>query len=137
MDLGRRVRSQVLREIRCLSVSEVDNEMVMECIEAFPKGPEINGQSSAELGEHVSSSTLSVHQMPARDDLWKGFLSLVVVIRPGKESARTHDLSAAPPPDLHPLFNEVCLGPGIVGLEAKAAGPRLALASLESSWGSA
>ena len=58
-------------------------------------------------------------------------------ICPGKESARTHDVSAAPFPDLHLLFNEVCLGPGIVGLDAKAIGPRLALASLESLWCSA
>ena len=60
-------------------------------IEKDPENVEVNGQSSAELGGHVSSSTLSVHQMahagvvphpssselsahqmPARDDLWKG-----------------------------------------------------------------
>ena len=48
-------------------------------------------------------------------------------ICPGRESARPHDVSDAPQPDLH-LFST---------RDAKATGPRPALASLESSWGSA
>ena len=43
---------------------------------------------------------------------------------PGKESARIHDVSAAPPPDPHRLFNKDVVGPGIVGPDAKAMGPR-------------
>ena len=31
---------------------------------------------------------------------------------------------AAPPPDLHRLFNKVVVGPGIVGSDPKAIGPR-------------
>ena len=45
-------------------------------------------------------------------------------ICPGKESARTHDVSAAPPLDLYRLFNKVVVVPGIVGSDAKAMGPR-------------
>ena len=41
-----------------------------------------------------------------------------------RQSARTHDVSSAPPPDLHRLFNKVVVGPGIVGPDAKAVGPR-------------
>ena len=33
-------------------------------------------------------------------------------------------MSAAPPPDPHRLFNKVVVGPGIVGPDAKAIGPR-------------
>ena len=73
-------------------------------------------------------------------------------ICPGKERARPHDVSAAPHPDLHLLLNDrtrstrtrrrrgkahhdvwgFVMGPGIVGLDAKAIGPRPALTSLES-----
>ena len=35
-----------------------------------------------------------------------------------------HDVAAAPLPDLDRLFNEVVVGPGIVGPDAKAIGPR-------------
>ena len=45
-------------------------------------------------------------------------------ICPGKESERTHDVSAAPLLDLHRLFNKVVVGPGIVGPDAKVIGPR-------------
>ena len=37
-------------------------------------------------------------------------LGLLGQAGPGKESARTHDVSAAPPLDLHRLFNKVCRG---------------------------
>ena len=47
-------------------------------------------------------------------------------ICPGMESARTHDVSAAPLPVLYSLFSKDVVGPGIVGPDAKATGPRLA-----------
>ena len=53
--------------------------------------------------------------------MWLPHLSRIF---PGKESATTHDVSAAPPPDHHRLFNKVVVGPGIVGPDAKAIGPR-------------
>ena len=40
------------------------------------------------------------------------------------ECARPHDVAGAPLPDLHRLFNKVVVGPGIVGPDAKAIGPR-------------
>ena len=44
---------------------------------------------------------------------------------PGKESARAHlDPSAAPLPVLYRLFNTDVVGPGIVGPDARATGPR-------------
>ena len=46
-------------------------------------------------------------------------------------------MAYAPPPDPYRLFNKVVVGPGIVGLDAKAIGPRLVQQSLGSSWGSA
>ena len=94
VDLGRRLHAQVLRETRCDGMHE-----------AFTEGAEVNGQSSAELGGHVSSSTLSAHQMPARDDLYSTSYK-----DRERKSAGPHDVADAPPPDLHLLLNEVCHG---------------------------
>ena len=44
-------------------------------------------------------------------------------ICPGEESARTHDVSAAPLPVLYRLVNKDVVGPGIVGPDAEANGP--------------
>ena len=43
-------------------------------------------------------------------------------ICPGKESARTHDVSAAPHPDLHRFSTRFVVGPGVVGPDPKAIG---------------
>ena len=99
VDLGRLLHAQVLREIRCEGVHE-----------AFPEGAEVNGQSSAELGGHVSSVTLSAHQMAPAGVVPHSSSSelsahqmlarvdLTSFSDRERTSARPHDVSAAPPP---------------------------------------
>ena len=41
-----------------------------------------------------------------------------------RQSARTHDVAGAPPPDFQRLVNKVVVGSGTVGPDAKAIGPR-------------
>ena len=52
------------------------------------------------------------------------WLAHLLRICSGKESARTHDVSAAPPRVLYRLFNKDVVGPGFVGPDAKATLPR-------------
>ena len=49
------------------------DELGQRVFRTFPrskKSAEVSGQSSARVHAHSSSSELSAHQMPARDDLW-------------------------------------------------------------------
>merc|ERR1712107_334230 len=54
---------------------------------------------------HSSSSEVSAHQMPARDDLYSTSYKDLE-----RKCAGPHDVSDAPPPNLHFLLNEVCHG---------------------------
>ena len=116
---------------------ECGGQLAVECGDDPPGGlSTLSAHQMAHGGviPHSSSSELSAHQMPTRLTSAPGHdgegHTSTKITPPiwGKDrertSARTHDVSAAPHPDPIRLFNEDVVGPGFVGPDAKAMGPR-------------
>ena len=79
----------------------------------FVVGPGIVGSGGAGKGECEDTRCVCRTSTGSSPSFQQGLswgLGLLGQVGPGKESARTHDVSAAPPPDLHRLFNKVCRG---------------------------